>query len=253
MFPRPASCPIASLLIGLALCLTAIPAVGEPAHARCGSEVQVREGETLSSLAERCDITEARILDLNPNVEGSKDLRAGMTLNLAAPSGNNWVEARRAVDSVFARLKSYAEEVDQTIDQVAEATRQSIDESIERNPELHQSVNKLGQRLNIPGMEKVEAQVSLSVRKGPRGSPVTLSAIGLPANRPVDIAGGIPGSTYQIIKTARTSGRGTLQVTVLLPSWADPERDFIFVIAMPDNDVAVRSAAFDVLEQRAGR
>ena len=221
----------------------------EPAHAQCGNEVQVKEGETLSSLAERCDITEARILDLNPRIQGSKDLQAGMTLNLAAPSAKDAAaKAREGAKSLLSRLRSYAKEAGQSIEGAAETVTHSIEEFIQRNPDLHQRVRKLGQRLNIPGMEKVEAQVSLSVRKGVPGTPVTLWAIGLPPNQGVEIAGGAPDGDYQIIEPARTSTEGTLQVTVQLPAWADPQRDFIFVIASPNIDVAARSATFDVLE-----
>ena len=85
---------------------------------------------------------------------------------------------------------------------------------MKRNPDLHQSVRKLGQRLRIPGMEKVEALVSISLRQGPPGPPVTLSAIGLPANQQLEIAGG--------------------------------------VIANSDINVAARSATFDVVEATGG-
>lgn len=236
-------------LPGTALCLAITLGLAVPAHARCGDEVQVGEGETLSGLASRCDVTEARILDLNPGIQGSKDLHAGMTLKLAAPStGDAAAKTREAAESLFGRLKSYAKEAGQSLEGAAETATQSVEDFIRRNPDLHQRVRKLGQQLNIPGMEKVESQISLSARKGAPGAPVTLSAIGLPPNQRVDIAGGAPGSDYRVIESALTSAEGTLQATVHLPTWADPERDFIFVIASPDIDVAVRSARFDVLE-----
>lgn len=119
---------------------------------------------------------------------------------------------------------------------------------MKRNPDLHQSVRKLGQRLRIPGMEKVEAQVSTSVRRGPPGTPVTLSAIGLPANQQLEVAGGVPDGDYDLLQQARTTAEGTLQVTVQVPQNADPQRDFIFVIANSDVNVAARSATFDVVE-----
>lgn len=232
--------------IGLtAVCLSII---GTSADAnRCGGEVQVNVGETLSTLAERCEITEARILDLNPGIKGSKDLKAGMRLDLVAEPGEDaTARMREAADSLFGRLKSYASGAGRTIDRAADTVERSVEEFIQRNPDLHQRVRKLGERLNIPGMERVEAQVSLSARRGGPGTPVTLSAIGLPANQRVEIAGGAPGRDYQIIETARTSAEGTLQVTVELPLRAEPNRDFIFVIAIPESNLAVRSAAFDV-------
>lgn len=195
-----------SQLLGTALVLMLTLASANPADPRCGNEVQLREGETLSSLAARCGLTEARILDLNPTIQGSKDLRAGMTLNLAAPSIDEAADkAREAGAILLDRLQSYAREARESIEGATETVTQSIEDFVRQNPDLHQRVRKLGQRLNIPGMEKVEAQISLSVRKGSVGTPVTLSAIGLPSNRRVEIAGGAPDGDYQIMASARTS------------------------------------------------
>lgn len=219
-FTRPPESP---QMVGITLFVAATIALTGTTFGQCGSTIQVEEDETLSDLAERCQTTEARILDLNPKIEGSKDLRAGMNLILAAPSaGEAAAKAREAADSLFARLKSYAQDAGRSIERATETASQSLEEFIQQNPDLHQRVRKLGQRLNIPGMEKVEAQVSLSVRKGAAGTPVTLSVIGLPSGKRVEIAGGSPGSDYQIIESARTSTEGTLQFTVQLPTWADP-------------------------------
>jgi LysM repeat protein len=218
-------------------------------HARCGDQVRVAEGDTLSSIAGRCGVTEARILDLNPKIEGSRDLQAGMTLELAAPSAEDLGRrAREAADGIFDRLKSYASEAGESLEGAASTVTRSVEEFIQRNPDLHQRVRKLGQRLNIPGMEKVEAQVSLSVRKGAPGTPVTLWAIGLPPNQRVEIAGGAPDGDYTILESTRTSAEGTLQITLQVPERADPQRGFIFVIASPELNVAARSAIFDVVE-----
>lgn len=146
-------------------------------------------------------------------------------------------------------MKSYAKDARRSIERAAETASQSLEEFIQQNPDLRQRVRKLGQRLNIPGMEKVEAQVSLSVRKGAAGTPVTLSAIGLPSGQRVEIAGGSPGSDYQIIESAWTSTDGTLQVTVQLPTWADPQLDFLFVIALAR--ATSQFALQDVLKKRA--
>jgi hypothetical protein len=238
-----------SALLALMLLMT----VAQPAQAQCGAEIKVAEGDTLSSIATRCDVTEAKILDLNPKIQGSKDLRAGMTLSLAPPAGaDDAARAREAAESLFGRLRSYAREAGRKLEGAAETVTGSVEEFVKRNPDLHQSVRKLGQRLNIPGMEKVEAQVSLSARKGPPGMPVTLSAIGLPPNQRVDIAGGSPDGDYQILDTSRTSAEGTLQVTVQVPDSADPQRDFIFVVASPDVNLAARSAVFDVAVEGTG-
>jgi LysM repeat protein len=226
-----------------------ILALAVPARAQCGRQVEVQQGDTLSSIATRCDVTEAKILDLNPKIEGSRDLRAGMTLSLAAPAAQDRAaRAREAGESLLGRLRSYAREAGDAVEGAAESVTSSVEDFVKQNPDLHQRVRKLGQRLNIPGMEKAEAQVSLSVRKGPPGTTVTLSAIGLPADQRLEIGGGPPESDYAVLEQARTSRDGTLQVTVQVPKDADPKRDFIFVVAAPTLNVAARSASFDVVE-----
>ena len=235
------------------LCTMAVIGMTSLAHANCGDQVRVAEGDTLSSIAARCDVTEAKILDLNPNIGGSKDLRAGMTLDLASPTASEAASrAREAARSTFGRIKSYAKEAGETLEGAAEKVTSSVKDFLARNPDLHQSVRKLGQRLNIPGMEKLEPLVSLSVAKGAPGTPVTLSAIGLPPAQRVTIAGGIPEGDYEILDSARTTADGTLQVTVEVPQWADPQRDFIFVVALPEHNIAARSEQFDVIETTGG-
>lgn len=252
MSASPAS--IRSHLLSAVFCLAVTIWPAAAAHSQCGNEVQVHQGENLSGLAERCGVTEARVLDLNPNVQGSKDLQAGMVLKLAAPSAEDAAtNAREAAGSLFGRLKSYAQEAGQSIEGAAETITQSVEDFVKQNPDLHLRVRKLGHSLSIPGMERVEAQVALSRRKGTPETPVTLSAIGLPTTQRVDIAGGEPGGDYRVLDSALTSAEGTLQVTLLLPRWADPERDFIFVIAGPTIDIALRSAVFDVLEPEVRR
>ena len=208
----------------------------------------VRKGDTISSIAERCSVNKSRILDLNYTVKGTKDLRAGMVLKLTAsgPESASNEEATKAAKSLISRFKNYVEEGSGKLKDATEAVTQSVQEFIQRNPDLHQRVRKLGEKLNIPGMGKVEAQISLSTRSGPPGTPVTLSAIGLPSNQPVEIAGGAPDSDYRMIESTRTTKEGTLLTTVELPAWAGPQTDFIFVVAIPQINIAVRSAIFDV-------
>lgn len=230
----------------------AFTAASATAQSPCGDQVQVRENESLSDIARRCNVTESKILDLNPDIQGAVDLRAGMKLSLAAPPpAETAARAREAAQSFLQRLKGYAREAGRSLESATETVTGSVQDFLARNPDLHQSVRRLGQKLNIPGMEKVEAQVSLSVRKGPPGTPVTLSAIGLPANQRVEIGGGPPDGDYDILASALTSAEGTLQVTVQVPEQADPHKDFIFVVAAPEIDLAARSATFDVVERTA--
>ena len=55
------------------------------AQTACGAKAVVQRGDTLSRIAERCEISEGDLLRANPDVEGSADLRVGMELSLRSP------------------------------------------------------------------------------------------------------------------------------------------------------------------------
>jgi hypothetical protein len=75
---------LARLTRSLALQAGCLVGLAVAAQAKCGEEAQVRPDDTLSSIAARCDVTERRILHLNPAIEGTKDLRVGMALKLSS-------------------------------------------------------------------------------------------------------------------------------------------------------------------------
>ncbi|MCZ7660131.1 MAG: LysM peptidoglycan-binding domain-containing protein [Xanthobacteraceae bacterium] len=103
-------------------------------QAPCGDRVEVQTGDTLSSIAKRCDVTEAKILDLNPKIQGSRDLAAGMRLDLAPPAASDaGARAREAAEGLLGRLKSYAREAGQTIEGAAETVTSSVEDFVKRN------------------------------------------------------------------------------------------------------------------------
>lgn len=232
---------------GLAVCLCGL---ASPAYADCGSEVRVRAGDTLSSIAARCNVSEGKILRLNPGVDGSKDLHSGMHVTVSSQD-----TARSAADAesgdttgdVFGRLRGYAKQAGESVEDFAKQAGHSVEQVIKSNPDLHQRVLKLGQTLHIPGVDGAKPQVSLSTDHGIPGTPVTLSVIGLAGHQHVEIAGGPPGSDYKVLAEAQTSAAGTLQVTLNVPQWAKAGKDFIFVVASAQHDVAARSPHFSVV------
>jgi uncharacterized membrane protein YtjA (UPF0391 family)/LysM repeat protein len=209
------------------------------AQGQCGDTVVVQRGDTLSSIAERCGVPERRLLSANRTVEGSEDLRVGMSLSLRSPE-------ERAGE----RLESFARRAGEELSGLAREFGSSVEDLLNKNPDLKQRLRSLGDRLNIPGVESEKAKVSLSVESGPTGSPVTLSAIGLPANASVVIGAGPPRAAYEVLDYARTTADGTLRVTVRVPDWADPSQAMMSVVAAANDAWTVRSPRFDVTASR---
>ena len=70
----------------LAICLLCPNSTwAQSAPSPCGDAVVVARGDTLSRIAERCDVSEALLLRANPGLSGSDDLRAGQARRMDKP------------------------------------------------------------------------------------------------------------------------------------------------------------------------
>jgi hypothetical protein len=215
----------------------ATPGWGQVPPSPCGDRVTISRSDTLSGIAQRCDTTEGAILRANPGVEGSDDLQAGAQLTL--PSGSSG-------GTTTDRLKSLARETGDALTGMAQELGSSVEDLLNKNPDLQQRLKHLGDRLNIPGVDAGQAQVSLSPQSGAAGTSVTVSATGLPRDAAVVIGGGAPRSAYEVLDRARTTPDGTLQVTVRIPEWAGDQERIVLTLAPPDGSWKVRSAPFQV-------
>jgi LysM repeat protein len=198
--------------------------------------VTVQRADTLSRIAERCSVSEGRLLRANPRIQGSDDLRAGMELKLPAAGDLQLGGA----------LRSFAQEAGDALSGLAREFGSSVEDLLNKNPDLQQRLRGVGDRLNIPGVDAGQAQVTLSSESGATGSAVTVSATGLPKNAAVVIGAGPPRQAYDVLDRARTTVDGTLQATVLVPEWADIGKPLVFVIAATDGEWTARSPVFQV-------
>lgn len=239
----------ASLGLALAVAAGMPPAVG----ATCGGTVTVAAGDTVSAIATRCGVSEGKILRLNPAIEGSADLREGMTLSLSAPapdgrqdaggnSSGNTRSGKKTVDqlqqagkSALERLKQAGSKASDTLEGFARDVGSSAEDLLNSNPDLHQRLLRLGEKFN----GKAGPQVSVSPDNAAPGGRVTLSAVNLPANVRIAVRGATSGSEERTIEQAWTSARGTLQLTLPVPDWAQAGSEFRFVIAYEPTGLAV--------------
>lgn len=209
-------------------------------QAGCGATAVVQRGDTLSRIAERCNVSEGRLLSANPQVQGSDDLRVGMELKLSGSNGS------RVVD----RLHNYADEAGNALSGLAHQFGSSVEDLLNKNPDLQQRLRGLGDRLNVPGVDADKAQVTVSPQSGPTGTAVTVSGVGLPPNAPVVIGAGLPRQAYDTLDHARTSPDGTLQATVQVPESASGEKRLVFVVAGAQGEWTVHAPVFEVTGTR---
>jgi murein DD-endopeptidase MepM/ murein hydrolase activator NlpD len=219
------------LLAGL---LPSSPAM--PQAPACGDTVVVLRGDTLSRIAERCDVSESQLLRANPQIQASRDLRVGTELRLSgfgdAPTAD--------------RLRSFAREAADALSALAQDLGSSAEDLLKRNPDLQQWLRNLGERLNVPPGDLDKARITVSPQSGPTGTAVTVSGVGMPPNTPVTIAGGGPHAAYEVLDRTQTSTDGTLQATLQVPDWAGTEKRFVFIIIGTDPNWKARSSPFEI-------
>jgi LysM repeat protein len=224
------------LHVSLALAFLGTSPVWAQPSPPCGDTIQVSRSDTLSSIAARCDTTEAAILRANPAVEGSDDLRVGRELKLTASTNQPTTE----------RLGSLAREAGSALSGMAQDLTSSVDGLLDKNPDLRQRLGGIGDRIKSTNIDVSKAEVSLAPGNGTVGTTVTISAKGLPADTAVVIGGGAPRTAYEVLQQARTGADGTLQASVRIPDWSTGQERFVVTLAAEEAEWKVRSAPFQI-------
>ena len=105
-----------------------------------------------------------------------------------------------------------------------------------------------------PGAEPVDgaeppggaAAVTLESHAGAPGDEVRVEGRGFPAGAELDLGFGPPESEYEVLRTVTADAQGEVGVTATVPSWAEPGRAYVFVLAAPRNDPRAISEPFHV-------
>lgn len=205
------------------------------APARCGPFTTILRDDTLSRIAQRCDVSESVLLGANPRVRDSEDLQVGAALRIK-PSASS----PAGTDGAAARLDELASRTGKALGGIAGEVGSSVDRLLNRTPALQ----GLSERLGLPGSGAVVPTVAIFPRSGPPGASVTVSAIGLPADAPVIVGGGPRHTAYEVLRRLQTAADGSLDATVTVPDWAAGGEAFVFVVAGIERDLRVRSEPF---------
>ncbi|KOX43466.1 hypothetical protein ADL19_28130 [Streptomyces purpurogeneiscleroticus] len=193
-----------SLIIGSGM-LTA--GHGSAQEAVCGDgPVKVLPDDTLSRIASRCDVSEGALLAANPSIDGSGDLQVGATLRLRTATGQGLTD----------RLNHIGREANDAVGRIAGQVGASAQDLLDRNPDLKGRLERLGRQIGM-GDGAGAPSLTISPDQGSSGSTVTLTATGLPKDEPLLVGVGAPNTAFQVLQSARTSGKGTLDVDVKVP------------------------------------
>jgi murein DD-endopeptidase MepM/ murein hydrolase activator NlpD len=132
-----------SALLTLVAIIMAAPAVPQTPPPGCGDTVTVQRGDTLSSIAERCEVPERSLMRLNPRIQGSRDLRVGMELRAR---GDGQSDAGNALGQLGSLARGAVGTLSETLSDFATDLGSSARELLDRNPDLRQRLEGFEQR-----------------------------------------------------------------------------------------------------------
>ena len=232
MFKQPYRIAAAMIAVSAGPVLAADIGVASP----CGTSVEIRLGDTISGIADRCDVSEAALLNANPTIEGSSDLQVGGTLHVDAGGST-----QRKVGSM---LGAFSRKATNAVGALAGNVGSSVQDLLDKNPDLKNRLDTLGRKVGL-GDDETVATLAVSPASGAPGSNVSITATGLPKNTPVAIGAGPPGSAYATVDNAQTSPTGTLVTSVKVPEAEVPNATLVFNVSTGDG-VLVRSDRFNI-------
>ncbi|WP_414476032.1 LysM peptidoglycan-binding domain-containing protein [Microvirga sp. M2] len=226
-----------SALLAVAI-IMAGPAVSQTPPPGCGDTVTVQRGDTLSSIAERCDVPERSVMRLNPRIEGSRDLRVEMQLRAR---GDGQSEAGNALGQLGSLARGAVSTLSDTLSDFATGLGSSARELLDKNPDLRQRLEGFKQKLRNSGADTVHGSLSVSPTEAAVGGSLNISAQGLPPDTPVVIGASRPQAAYEVLQNARTSSDGSLQMIIRIPDWAADTPRLAIVVAAENGDWSIRS------------
>lgn len=207
----------------------------QDAASSCGDNVLVERGDTLSSIAERCNLSEKRILTANPDLDGSGDLVVGQMISTG--SG-----ASQTGQRLWGDLKNAAGQTSEALQGVASGLNSTAQDVLDKNPDLRSRVDSLGAKLGItddPSSSEATVQVSKT-----GSANITVAATGLPSDQAVQINMGRMGAASESVAQERTSADGSLQASVGIPDWLPKDKQAVVTITGPNQTILARSAGF---------
>jgi LysM repeat protein len=222
-----------------ALLLLGAPAaaLGQTPEPPCEARYVAQEGDTLHSIARRCDVAMAEIVERNPGLGDPPVIEPGTEIELGAPAEDT---------KAAARMETYAVEVGDSLQSIARDLGVSIVELMAANPEVDPTALSIGEELAVPG-DRPAATVSLIPESGPPGELIALSVGQLRPNDWVTIGVGRQAWEWQPVRDVQVSEDGELSAQVAVPDWAEPGQRLVFLVDT-DRGLIFKSAPFVVAE-----
>ncbi|WAJ29551.1 LysM peptidoglycan-binding domain-containing protein [Antarcticirhabdus aurantiaca] len=229
--PKPVILAVAMLMSGVSM------AYAQGVASPCGDSVEVRRGDTLSAIAERCNVSEGRLLAANPMLDGSGDLIIGQSISTRSA-------ARQVGERLWSDVKGAVGQTSEALEGVASGLNATAQDILDKNPDLRSRVESLGSSLGVTG-NGASGAPTVEVTPQPQQAAVDVMVTGLPTQSTVRINVGPAGAASQEVAEARTGADGTLRQSVPLPDWLPDGKRVVLTITDGERSVMARSAPFD--------
>ncbi|HEV7251739.1 MAG TPA: LysM domain-containing protein [Mesorhizobium sp.] len=227
----------AALFTG-ALAFTAIDAHAQ--QTTCGGQATVEAGETLADVAQRCNVRLGDIFDANPDLQ-TTEVAAGTVIDMPGVTANGLLD----------RTRDAIRQAGSEVEDAAKRAGKTVSDYLAENPDLNRDILEFGQRLGVPGIEAPTpergAALTITPEAGRPGDMVTIQASGLQGDADAVIGAGPPRSEFNVLKNARTSASGRLELSVQVPDLASGQDALVFIVET--DRVRLTSKPFDVLSK----
>lgn len=180
----------------------------------CGDTYTVVRGDTLSKIAQKCQVSYASIVSANPEIKNVNLIYAGQVIRLKADT------------SIPVTGGTYVVVKGDYLSKIAKAYGTTVAELLRVNPQIkNASLIYVGQVINLPsgtttGGGTTGTNVSLSVASAKPGAAVTIKVWGFPANADIDLRVGIQNAAYSLVIDRKTDAKGEDTYTFNLPATA---------------------------------
>jgi LysM repeat protein len=273
-----------SLMISLGLILALVFTMAgfvTPAHAQspCGSTYTVRSGDTLFSIAQRCETTVDALLDENPAITNRNMIRTGQVLQIptttpdppdngdpgdpqlllvpnSGPAGVN-IEVRisgfPANEEVSLALGVEGEPpLDPVMATTDDQGRLQTDMTIPTTAQLGErwvvtaSVDDIETTSNVFLVGTGDEMVAITPTSGPAESEINVEASGFLPNVTVLVGIGRQGAEPVMTWEADTDAQGNVSTTITVPETAPPTTNWTVVVATQGWRITALSEIFTV-------
>jgi len=160
----------------------------------------------------------------------------GTWIVIAATTQGSPVEASSALITVTksvtpAKQTNYVVQPGDNLSELAQQYGTSLSAILATNPQItNASRIFVGERIYIPGKNKVGPQLVVSPQTGSTGIQVKLSIGDFPANTPVQITAQVNGGQTYNIASDKTDAQGNLDLHVVIPSSSKVNDTWVFTV-----------------------